>query len=118
MESGVLNAQDCGVTPGVGYGETNRIALQRAVDEMRAAGGGTVFIPTGVYEFAGAINVEVSSTASAPGTVRIRGEGDPTLVRCEGNNLFVVTDVRDESAVGHVVFEGLHFEGSLEPATP
>ena len=41
MESSVLNAQDCGVTPGAGYGETNRTALQHAVDEMQVAGGGT-----------------------------------------------------------------------------
>jgi polygalacturonase len=50
MESDILNTRDCGVTPGVGYGETNRIALQRSVDEMRGAGGGTIYIPTGVYE--------------------------------------------------------------------
>ncbi len=32
MKSDIPNARDCGVTPGFGYGETNRIALQRAVD--------------------------------------------------------------------------------------
>jgi hypothetical protein len=99
MELGVLNAEDCGVTLGVGYGQTNRIALQRAVDEMQAAGGGTIFIPTGVYEFAGAINMEVSTTASA-GTVRVTGDGGPALVQRDGNNLFVVTDACDEGAVG------------------
>jgi hypothetical protein len=116
MESSVLNAQDCGVTPGVGYGETNRIALQRAVDEMQTAGGGTIFIPTGVYEFAGAINIEVSTAASAAGTVRITGEGGPTLLLQDENNLFVVTDACDGSDVGNVALEGLHFQGSLEAA--
>jgi Pectate lyase superfamily protein len=76
MESDILNVRDCGVTPGFGYGETNRIALQRAIDEMRGAGGGTIYIPTGVYEVAGAINVEISTGASATGTVRISGDGN------------------------------------------
>ena len=116
MESSILNAQDCGVTPGAGYGETNRIALQRAVDEMHAAGGGTIVIPTGVYKFAGAINIEVSTAANAAGTVRITGEGGPTLVQPDENNLFVVTDVCDGSAVGLVVLEGLHLQGTLEAA--
>jgi hypothetical protein len=116
MESGFLNARDCGITPGCGYGETNRIALQRAVDEMRNTGGGTIYIPTGVYEVAGAINVEISTAASATGTVCISGEGSATLVQSVESNLFVVTDAEDDSSEGHVLFEGLTFKGAF-PAT-
>ncbi len=111
MESDILNARDCGVTPGFGYGETNRIALQRAVDEMRGAGGGTIYISTGVYEVAGAINVEISTAASATGTVRIRGEENTTLVQPVGSDLFVVTDAQDGASVSQVQFEGLTFQG-------
>lgn len=118
MEAIVLNAQDYGVTAGVGYGETNRIALQRATDELQAAGGGTIFIPAGIYEFAGTIETEVSTAASNTGTLRITGEGGPTLVQPDENNLFVVTDAGNERAPGHVVFEGLTFQGNLQPATP
>ncbi len=116
MESGILNARDCGMAPGFGYGETNRIALQRAVDEMRNAGGGTIYIPTGVYEVAGAVNVEISTAASATGTVRISGGGSATLVQSVESDLFAVTDAQDDSSVGHVLFEGLVFQGAF-PAT-
>jgi hypothetical protein len=118
MELGALNAQDRGVTPTVGYGETNAIALQRALEEMQGVEGGTIFIPTGVYELAGAINMEVSTVASAVGTVRITVEGGPTVVQRDENNLFVVTDAYDEVAVGHAVFEGLRFQRSPEAARP
>lgn len=117
MESDILNAHDSGVTPGFGYGETNRIALQRAVDEMRGGGGGTIYIPTGVYEVAGGINVEISTGESATGTIRISGEGDATLVHSAGSNLFVVTDAPDNGTVGQVLFEGLTFQGAFQPAT-
>jgi hypothetical protein len=110
MESDILNAWDCGVTPGFGYGETNPIALQRAVDEMRGAGGGTVYIPTGVYEVAGAINLEISTAASATGTVRISGERSVTLVQSVESNLFVGTDAQDGACVGQVLLEGLAFQ--------
>jgi len=54
MNSDILNARDCGATPGFRYDETNRVALQSALDEMRGAGGRTIYVPTGVCEFAGA----------------------------------------------------------------
>ncbi len=117
MRSDTLNARDCGLMPGFGYGRTNRIALQRAVDEMRSAGGGTVYIPTGVYEVAGAVNVEISKAASATGTVRIIGERSATLVQSAGTSLFVVTDAHDSGSVGPVLFEGLAFQEAAQPTT-
>jgi hypothetical protein len=116
MESDILNARDRGVMPGLGHGETNRIALQRAVDEMRGAGGGTIYISTGVYEIAGAIDVELSTAASATGMVRISGEGNTTLVQSAESNLFVVTDAQDGGSVSQLLFEGLTFQGAF-PAT-
>jgi hypothetical protein len=68
--------------------------------------------------FAGAINIEVSTAASAAGTIRSTGEGGPALVQRDENNLFVVTDTRDESAVDRAVFEGRYFQGNLEAARP
>ena len=75
---------------------------------MQTAGRATIFIPTGAYEFAGVVNMEVRTSASAAGTIRITGEGAPTLLQRDENNLFVVTDARDENAVGHE--EGFAFE--------
>lgn len=72
----------------MGYGETNRIALLRGVDEMQSAGGQTIYISAGVYEIAGAINVEISTPSSATRTVCISGEGNTTLVRLVGSDLF------------------------------
>jgi hypothetical protein len=117
MKSETLNARDFGVTPGVGYGETNRIALQRAVDEMRGVGGGTIYISTGVYEIAGAINVEISTAASATGTVRVSGEENATLMQSVGSNLFVVTDAQDGGSVSQLLFEGLTFQGAFPAIT-
>ncbi|HLY00961.1 MAG TPA: hypothetical protein VKR56_00540 [Candidatus Cybelea sp.] len=111
MEIGVLNARDRGVISGAGYGETNKIALERAIDEMRAAGGGTIFIPTGIYELPNPINVVVSTAPSASGTVRITGEKGATLAPQNENSMFVVTDVCDSGSAGHVAFEGLRFQG-------
>lgn len=118
MDSSVLNAQHFGMLPGAGYGEANRIALQRASNELKAAGGGTIFIPAGIYEIAGAIEIEVSTAATADGTIRITGEDGPTLVQQDENSLFLVTEAGEESDVGHVVLEGLTFQGNHQPATP
>jgi hypothetical protein len=116
MESYVLNAEEYDPIPGAGYSETRRIALPRVVSQMQVAEGGTIFIPTGVYEFAGAINMEVSTEASAAGTIRITGKRDPTLVMQDKNKLFVVTNAPDESAAIHVIFEGLRFEEAFKAA--
>ncbi len=77
---------------------------------MRDAGGGTVYIPTGVYEVAGAINLEISTAARAAGTVRISGEGSATLVQSAGNSLFVVTVAQNSGCVGQILVEGLAFQ--------
>lgn len=48
MNSEPLNAADYGVLPGSDMGERNSTALQRALDELGAAGGGTLLISEGV----------------------------------------------------------------------
>jgi len=115
MKSDIPNARDRGVTPGSRHDETNRVALQRAADEMRCAGGRTIYVPAGVCEFPGA-NVEISTATSAAGTVRIHGEGSATLVQSVGSNLFVLTDVQDRRSSGEVLLEGLAFRGAFQPA--
>lgn len=116
MISDTLNARDCGVTPGFGYGETNRVALQRAVDEMQVAGGRTIYVPTGACDCGRAI-VEISTAPSAKGTVRISGEGSATLLQLAGSNLFVMTGAQDNGSVGQVRFEGLAFQGAFPVGT-
>ncbi|MBV8066768.1 MAG: hypothetical protein JO113_02240 [Candidatus Eremiobacteraeota bacterium] len=80
---------------------------------MRGVGGGTIYISMGVYEVAEAINVEISTAASATGTVRIAGDGSATFVQSVGSNLFVVTDAQDDDSVSQVLFEGLAFQGAF-----
>ena len=106
MKSDILNARDCGTTPGFRYDKTDRVALQRAADEMRCAGGRTIYIPTGVCEFAGAA-VEISTAASAAGTLRTHGGGSATVVQSVGSNLFVLTDALDSRFQGSIPAGGL-----------
>ncbi len=94
MKSDILNARNCSVTPGFRYDKTNQVALQRAADEMRCADGRTIYVLTGVCEFAGAA-AEISTAASAAGAVRIHGEGSVTVVQSVGGSLFVLTDALD-----------------------
>jgi hypothetical protein len=116
METSLLNAVEYGVLPGEGLGEPNSAALQRAVDELGAAGGGTLFIPNGVYEFADAISIEINTDPTGSGTLHVSGDRMPVLVRTDDCNLFVVTEC-DSGPFGHVVFEGLHLQGNLEAQT-
>ena len=115
MKSDILNARDCGVTPGFRHDKTNRVALQRAADEMRSAGGRTVYVPTGVCEFAGA-TVEINTAACAAGTVRIHSEGSATVVQSVGSNLFVLTDAQDSRSSGGVLLEESAFQEAFQPA--
>jgi hypothetical protein len=71
-------------------------------------GGGTLFIPEGVCELTRSIAV----STDAPGAIRITGDRIPTLLQPEDNNVIVVTGA-SSGRFGHVIFEGLHFKGSL-----
>jgi hypothetical protein len=105
MNSDILNARDCGATPGFRYHEADRVALQRAADETRCAGGRTIFVPTGVCEFVGA-TVEISTAANAAGTVRTYSRTSP----------FVLTDAQNNSPSGEVLLEVLAFQGAFQAA--
>jgi hypothetical protein len=115
MKSDIRNARDCGVTPGFPHDNTKRVALQRAADEMRCAVGRTIYVPTRVSEFAEAF-VEISTAASAAGTVRIHGEGSATVAQSVGSNLFVLADASNNCSSGEGLREGLAFLGAFQPA--
>jgi hypothetical protein len=110
MESGVLNAQKRGAVPDGGFDEANRVPLQHAIDETQA-GGLTIFVPTGIFKFAGTIELEVATAPSAVGTVSVTGWACPSLVQRDGNNLFSFTYADGDGAVGNVVLAGLVFPG-------
>ncbi|MGC9991834.1 MAG: hypothetical protein ABSD52_05490 [Candidatus Cybelea sp.] len=116
MNTDVLNAADYGVLPGSGPGERNSAALQRALDDLGALGGGTLLIAAWEYEFAERISVAVSTEANCSGTLRITGDSMPALVAPDDNTVFVVTEAKN-AQVGHVIFEGLQFQGNLEAPT-
>lgn len=113
MDIDLRNAADYGVLPGDGSGERNSAALQRAVDELEAAGGGTLIIPWGVYEFNGAVTFAVNTDVNCSGTIRVTGDRMPTLLLSADGNAFAVTEAAG-ALVGRVVFEGLQFQGNLE----
>ncbi len=114
MKSDILNARDCGVTPGLRLDNTNRVALQRAADEMRCAGGRTIYVTWGACGFAGT-TAEISTAASAAGTLRIHGEGSATAVQSVGSNLFVLTGAQNNSSSGEVLLEELAFQERSSP---
>jgi len=60
--------------------------------------------------------VEISTAASAAGTVRIHSKGSATVVQSVGSNLFVLTDAQDSRSSGEVLLEGLAFHGAFQPA--
>jgi hypothetical protein len=115
MDVDLLNAADHGALSGNGVGERNNAALQETVDKLEAAGGGTLFIPEGVYEFAGDVSIAVNTDANCSAALRITGDRMPTLLQRGDSNVFVITETAS-GCVGHVLFEGLHFEGSFEAA--
>jgi hypothetical protein len=116
MDSDIFSVAGCGIVPGSGYGEPNTIALQHAIDQAQAADGGTVYLPAGEYEFARPIHIEVNSSTSGRGSLRIRGAGEAILVQADDSNLFVITDTDGERGFRLVELDGLHFGGN--PKTP
>ncbi|MGA8729976.1 MAG: hypothetical protein WB608_14580 [Terracidiphilus sp.] len=116
MDARLLNAADYGALPGNGLGEHNSTALQKAIDELGTAGGGTLFIPEGVYEFTGNISIAVNTEANCSGTLRITGDRMPTLLQAEDGNIFVVMETAS-GRVGRVILEGLQFQGRVETPT-
>jgi|HubBroStandDraft_1064217.scaffolds.fasta_scaffold161671_2 hypothetical protein len=115
MKSDILNARDRAITPGFRHDETNWVPLQRAADDVRCACGKTIYVPTRVSEFAEAF-VEISTAASAAGTVRIHGEGSATVAQSVGSNLFVLADASNNCSSGEGLREGLAFLGAFQPA--
>jgi hypothetical protein len=114
MSSDILNAENCGVTSGFGYGETNRVAL-RAVDDMRGASNGTIYISMG-YEVGGVADLEISTAANGLGAARISQEGSALPLQSVGSNLFVMSAVQDNGSVGQVRFERFIFQRALRQA--
>ncbi len=113
MNTIVINACDYGLTSQPGRGHENREALQLAVNAAAEAGGATVRIERGTYEFSGApVGIEVSAAPEcADSMVMIDGGGEAKLVGPGEENVFEVTSSDEPGSIGSVVFQGLCFEG-------
>ncbi len=118
MNTIVINACDYGLTSQPGRGDENREALQLAVNAAAEAGGATVRIERGTYEFPGApVGIEVSTGPEcAESTLTIDGGGDAKLVSPGEENVFEVTSSDEPGPIGSVTFQGLCFEGKWTPA--
>ena len=78
----MLNAADEGASPAASAA-TNAAAFQAAIDAAEAAGGGTVYIPAGVYSTNG-ITID-------GGSVRLRGAGPAaTVLQCSSGDLLTL----------------------------
>jgi hypothetical protein len=67
--------------------------LQHAIHRAQAiSGGATIYVPADNDEFAGATDVEINSSASGRGSLRITHNAELTSLRRDKNNLFIGTD--------------------------
>lgn len=90
---------------GAGHGGANDATIiQAAINELSAAGGGTVYFPTGTY------NVQTQLTPKS--NVHYRGEGKNSLLKVNATPgptyIFNAT-----SAIDNVIWDGIGFDGSL-----
>lgn len=75
---GAVNVQWWGA---VGDGITSdRSAIQSAINYVSAKGGGTVYVPKGIYTIDASINI--------PSKIHLKGDGDYTEIRCTGTDVY------------------------------
>jgi polygalacturonase len=111
MTENYFNLIDAGAASG-NRASLNREALQRLIDGVAAAGGGTVAIPPGIY----AINGTVWLHPSVDSSITIRGCEGATLLQTAGAEipLFGIGSEDDES--GHVVMANLQIQAQATQA--
>ncbi len=105
MTGNYFNALDAGVASENGA-NVNVAALQHLIDDVQAAGGGTIAIPPGTY----AIHGTISLNPAVGSSIEIRGLGGATLVQTAGADapLFGVGFEDDEC--GYVVIADLKIQ--------
>ncbi len=114
MGTGTVSALDYGIQQGAGRGEYNTAAFQRAVDEIESTGGGTIFVPSGVYEITGAIRLRTNADPECSTTVRIVGEEHPTIAQTAGGAHFEIKEPTKDGGASDIVVDGLTLQGALE----
>ncbi|MEK6210330.1 MAG: glycosyl hydrolase family 28-related protein [Pseudomonadota bacterium] len=88
-----------------GDGQTDdNLPLQEGIDRVSAAGGGTLFIPSGVY---------LTGQLALRANVRITGEGYPSCLRLRpaGNN-YVLANTDGYRYVDNVTIDNLRIDGN------
>lgn len=90
---------------GGGKGDANDATIiQAAIDELSAAGGGTIYFPTGTYN--------IQSQLTPKSNVHYKGEGKNSLLKINATPgptyIFNAT-----SAIENIVWDGVGFDGSI-----
>jgi hypothetical protein len=135
-QPGIFNVLDYGMRPGSAIlPSVNQAALQSAINDAVAAGGGTILIPSEyesvtTYYIVGPINIG-TSTVPSPVSLRILGtaqgtESTPTLLvqtdtggPYSGDLFSLYTTSTDDQDVGGTTFENLNISyiaGATPPA--
>jgi hypothetical protein len=94
-------------------GAENRAALQTTIDAAcSSSGGGTVTIPSDVYEIAGEVIVAPphSRTLTISG-----GGGRPRLIQTNGASSIFILGSGETDASGNIIMKDLSIEGSFSP---
>lgn len=116
MESDILNTRHPRVRSRFDETETNEVEPEFAVDEKRGACAGTIYIPAWANEAAGSVYIEISTSVSGAGTVRIGREGGATLLWSNAGNVFLTAGAQNNPSSGEVLFEELVLPEAFEPA--
>jgi parallel beta-helix repeat protein len=101
IQGAVVNAQDYGANTSAA---NNAAAIQSAINAVSALGGGTVYIPTGVYNVQSAIDMKSNVT--------VKGDGKTSVLKVNSASAFNIFE-QDTDDLVNVVFDGIAFDGSM-----
>ena len=124
------NVQTYGASPSASAA-TNTTAFQNAINAAAAAGGGTVFIPTGTYLVSGPINItsngiKILGASGSGSNVKQSVNGSDTFVfsgtldSCEISSLIITSTVPDAGLLtggAAIKFTACLFTGSISGTT-
>jgi hypothetical protein len=99
VKSSPYNAKGDGVTD-----DTN--AIQQALDDVGAVGGGVVFVPEGNYLIATHLVVPTATVLKGVASHVQRDWGDPSLKRVSGTTLLAIADAGNENGTAFISLFG------------
>jgi hypothetical protein len=113
IEGAVANVLDYGADP-TGVADS-RAACQTAITALQAAGGGTVFFPSGSYlltpvassdALSNGLVVPYTSANSSANRIVLQGEGRSTILKANGDSMYIVRFSDSHGGVKDMTLDG------------